>query len=94
MADNEIDERELERHIQDHVSRMETSSSFASRHQKMQRLLSKMNTLSDHDFDHAWKALECVVEGVYVKEEKKKNTLNPAKPEMKTLNLDLYTRGK
>ena len=76
MFDNllTIEERDLERHMNDNASRVEMSSLMQKRFANMQKLLLKAQTLSDRDFETAFSSLESIVESLKKKSLKQEPT--------------------
>lgn len=76
---NCIDENDLARHIEDLACRMESQSIAQKKYSHMQRLLSKISTLSDKEFDIAYSTLESMIDNFSNKkvnnEEKPKNNV-------------------
>ncbi|BBH54194.1 hypothetical protein [Fluviispira sanaruensis] len=67
---NNIDEKDLARHMGDQACRAESNSLAQKKYTHLQRLMSKISALSDKEFDIAFSTLESMLENFNTKKSK------------------------
>ncbi|KAB8028138.1 hypothetical protein [Fluviispira multicolorata] len=70
---NQIDEKDLARHMGDQACRAESNSLAQKKYSHLQRLMSKISALSDKEFDIAFSTLESMLENFNTKKTKKED---------------------
>jgi hypothetical protein len=78
---NEVSELDLFRHMQDQAARVQMNSQWHKRNSDLQRLMAKIQTLSDAEFEKAYDTFESLVNNFNQRnaQDSKKKEVSPEK---------------